>query len=161
MGAMLKVAPQIDVRGVFYKQQDANFFPTSSFVIGRSIAALPTSIIDALFYGTVIYWFTGLAYNEGASAANFFVFLLLVLVTAYSSGLMFSIFSAIIKDRPTAQACMSITVVVLVLFSGFTVQPDVIPAYWIWVYWISEYQLDWQVEAICVVLICMSGCCQR
>lgn len=28
MGAMLKVAPQIDVRGVFYKEQDANFYPT-------------------------------------------------------------------------------------------------------------------------------------
>ena len=145
---MLKVAPQIDVRGVFYKQQDANFFPTSSFVIGRSIAALPTSIIDALFYGTVIYWFTGLAYNEGASAANFFVFLLLVLVTAYSSGLMFSIFSATIKDRPTAQACMSITIVVLVLFSGFTVQPDVIPAYWIWVYWINLFA--WMLRALLV-----------
>ena len=148
MGAMLKVAPQIDVRGTFYKQQDANFFPTSSFVIGRSMAALPTSVIDALFYGTVIYWFTGLAYSDGASVANFFVFLLLVLVTAYSSGLMFSIFSGIIKDRPTAQACMSISVVVLVLFSGFTVQPDVIPVYYIWVYWINLFA--WMLRALLV-----------
>ena len=28
LGAMLKVAPQIDTRGVFYKEQDANFYPS-------------------------------------------------------------------------------------------------------------------------------------
>jgi ABC-type Na+ efflux pump permease subunit len=61
------------------------------------------------------------------SASNYFVFLLLVLLAAFTCGLMFSIFSATIKDRPTAQAAMSIALIVMVLFSGFTVQPNVIP----------------------------------
>ncbi|EJK64578.1 hypothetical protein THAOC_14676, partial [Thalassiosira oceanica] len=61
-------------------------------------------------------------------ASSYFMFLLLILLCAFTCGVMFSFFSATIKDRPTAQACMSIALVVLVLFSGFTVQPDVIPA---------------------------------
>lgn len=47
--------------------------------------------------------------------------------------------SATIKDRPTAQACMSIALVVMVLFSGFTVAPSVIPPYYIWIYWINMF----------------------
>jgi len=148
LGAMLKVAPQIDVRGIFYKQQDANFYPTGAYVMGRSLAALPTSIIDAVVYGTIIYWFVGLAYNDGATVGNYFMFLLLVLVTAYCAGLTFSIFSAISKDRSTAQAYLSIAVVVMVLFSGFTVQPDIIPNYWIWVYWINMFA--WMLRALVV-----------
>ena len=135
MGAMLKIAPQIDVRGVFYKEQDANFYPTWTFVSSRSLAGLPTSIQDAVVYGSFIYWFSGFV----PSAANYFVFLLLTLMCAFTVGLMFSIFSASIKDRPSAQAAMSITIVIMVLFSGFTVQPDVIPPYYIWIYW-SEFR---------------------
>lgn len=123
LGAMLKVGPQIDVRGVFYKEQDANFYPTWTFVLARACAGLPTSVQDSLVYGSLVYWMAGFT----VSASNYFVFLLLVLLAAFTCGLMFSIFSATIKDRPTAQAAMSITLIIMVLFSGFTVQPDVIP----------------------------------
>ena len=61
---------------------------------------------------------------------------------------MFSVFSATVKDRPLAQACMSITLVVLILFSGFTVQPDVIPPYYIWIYWMNLYA--WIIRAVVI-----------
>ena len=61
---------------------------------------------------------------------------------------MFSVFSATVKDRPLAQACMSITLVVLILFSGFTVQPDVIPPYYIWIYWANIYA--WIIRAVVI-----------
>lgn len=144
MGAMLKVAPQIDARGVFYKEQDANFYPTWTYVFARSLAGLPTSIQDSLVYGSFIYWFAGFA----PSASNYFVFLLLVLLCAFTCGLMFSIFSATIKDRPSAQAAMSVTLVIMILFSGFTVQPDVIPPYYIWIYWGNLFA--WVIRAIVI-----------
>ena len=80
MGAMLKVAPQIDVRGVFYKECDANFYPTWVYVLARSLAGIPTSIQDSVIYGSFIYWFAGFV----PSAANYFVFLLLTLLCAFT-----------------------------------------------------------------------------
>jgi ABC-type multidrug transport system permease subunit len=127
LGAMQRVPPQLDVRPTFYKQQDANFYPTGTFVLARSIAGIPSSLIDALVYGTIVYWFVGLAFNDGASIANFFIFLLIVLIAAFSSGMMFGILSGACPDRSTAQASMSVALIIMVLFSGFTVQPDVIP----------------------------------
>jgi hypothetical protein len=127
VGAMLKVPAQFEPRSIFYKQQDANFFPTWTFVAGRSLAGFPTSLIDGLLYGSIIYWFVGLSSSDGPAA--YFVFVLLIICGSMTAGLVFSIFSATVKDKPTAQACMSVSIVLLVLFSGFTVQPDVIPAY--------------------------------
>ena len=75
-----KVAPQIDTRGIFYKEQDANFYPTWTYVLARSLAGLPTSIQDALVYGSFIYWFAGFA----PSAGCYFVFLLLTLLCAFT-----------------------------------------------------------------------------
>ena len=144
LGAMLKIAPQIDTRGVFYKEQDANFYPTWTFVLGRSLAGLPSSLQDSLIYGSLIYWLVGLAPTAGC----YFVFLLLIQLSAITCGLMLSIFSATIKDRPSAQAAMSISLIVLILFSGFTVQPDVIPAYYIWIYWSNL--LAWILRALLI-----------
>lgn len=123
----MKIPAQFETRSIYYKQQDGNFFPTWSYVVGRSIAGIPTAITDMVLFGTIIYWFVGLAFKDGASIGNFFIFLLLVFITSLAAGLVFSVFSSLVKDRPTSQACMTVTVVILVLFSGFTVQPDLIP----------------------------------
>jgi ABC-type Na+ efflux pump permease subunit len=144
LGAMLKVPPQIDTRGVFYKEQDANFYPTWTFVLSRSLAGLPSSLQDGLIYGSLIYWLVGLAPTAGC----YFVFLLLIMLSAFACGLMFSIFSAMVKDRPQAQAVMSVSIIVMILFSGFTVQPDVIPVYYIWIYWSNL--MAWIIRALLV-----------
>lgn len=127
LGAMMKVPAQFETRSIYYKQEDGNFFPTWTYVVGRSLAGIPTALTDCILFGTIIYWFVGLAFNDGASIANFFVFLLLVFITSLSAGLVFSIFSSLVKDKPTSQATMTVTVVILVLFSGFTVQANLIP----------------------------------
>ena len=77
----------------------------------------------------MIFWLTGLAYNDGASIANYFMFMLLLFVTSLSAGLLFGILTTIVSVVTMAQASMAFVMVILVLFSGFTVQPDVIPAY--------------------------------
>lgn len=121
MGAMLKIPAQYAVRGILYKQQDANFYPTWTYVVGRSIASIPISVIDGLLYGTIVYWFVGLAWNDGASIGNYFMFIFMAMFTSISIGLLFSLFPAITTDRSTGQAAMSVTVVFLILFCGFTV----------------------------------------
>jgi len=96
-------------------------------------------MIDGIVYGTTVYWFVGLAHNDGASSGNYIMFVMITIMSSTGIGLLFSIFSAITKDRSTGQAAMSITLVLLILFSGFTVSPNNIPAYWIWLYWVNIF----------------------
>lgn len=67
------------------------------------MASIPASLIDGIVYGTVIFWFVGLAHNEGASIGNYFMFMALVLMASVVIGLQFSIFPAVTKDRSTGQ----------------------------------------------------------
>jgi ABC-type multidrug transport system permease subunit len=127
LGAMLFVVKQFPLRSIFYKQQDANFYPTWTYVVGRSVATIPSAAIDSFLYGSIVFFFAGLAFNDGASFANYIVFLLSLFVLSLTTGLFFSMYSAALRDINIAQAAMALSVIVLVLFSGFTVQPDVIP----------------------------------
>jgi len=127
VGAMVLITKQFPARSIYYKHQDANFFPTWTYVVGRSVASVPTALLDAVGYGTIIYWFVGLAWDDGANISSYFMFMFLILLTALTTGLFFSIFTGVVKVVTIAQSCMSITAILFVLFSGFTVQPDVIP----------------------------------
>jgi xanthosine utilization system XapX-like protein len=55
------------------------------------------------------------------------MFLLLLFITSLSAGLVFGVLAAVVSVVSMAQASLAFVVVILVLFSGFTVQPDVIP----------------------------------
>jgi hypothetical protein len=127
VGAMLLVVKQFPLRSIFYKQQDANFYPTWTYVVGRSVATIPSALIDSFLYGTIVFFFAGLAINDGASVANYIVFVLSLFVLALTAGLFFSMYSAAVENIHIAQAAMAVSTIVLMLFSGFTVQPDVIP----------------------------------
>ena len=139
LGSMLATPQQVDKRAIFYKHQDANFFPTWTFVVGRSLATIPQALIDSVIYGTLVYFFVGLSYQDGATVANYFVFLLFVLSTSYCASLVFAIFSSALRDKAACQAGMAVLLVIMVIFSGFTVQPDVIPTYFIWIYWANFF----------------------
>ena len=109
LGAMMQVGEQFVPRAIFYKQQDANMFPSWTYVIGRSIASIPNALIDGLLFGTITYWFVGLAYNDGASIANYFIFILLLFCISLSAGLLFSVYSSCVGDATIAQAAMAVT----------------------------------------------------
>jgi ABC-2 type transporter len=48
LGAMVLIVKSFPARSIFYKQQDANFFPTWAYVLGRSLSTVPVAMIDAI-----------------------------------------------------------------------------------------------------------------
>jgi ATP-binding cassette, subfamily G (WHITE), member 2, SNQ2 len=120
VGVMVFVTRQFSERAIFYKHQDANFFPPWCFVVGRLVSTIPSAAIDAIGYGTIVYFLVGLAYNDGASIANYFIFVLMMFIASMTSALFFSIFSACIATVTVAQSCMAISAIIFIVFSGFT-----------------------------------------
>jgi len=148
---MVAIGRQFSDRSIFYKHQDANFFPTYAYVFGKSVASIPIAITgtfcqvdwrplysfvaankitfqlsifkDAICYGTAVYFLVGLSYNDGASVANYFIFLLLVFTASLTTGLFFMIYSASVRVVTTARACIALATVVFLVVCGFTVQP--------------------------------------
>jgi len=106
---MLTVGEQFVPRAIFYKHQDANLFPAWTYVLGRSLSTIPMALLDGLVFGSIIFWYSGLAYNDGASVANYFIFILLLFCISLSAGLLFSVFSSAVRDRTLAQAAMAVS----------------------------------------------------
>ncbi len=108
VGGMTSVIKQFPARSIFYKQQDANFFPTWCYIAGRSLASIPNSFLDATIYGTAVYFLAGLAHNDGATIGSFFMFWLLLFTMSLTSGLFFGFFSAGVQTLTVAQVSTSI-----------------------------------------------------
>lgn len=85
VGNLPFIFTQVDNRPIVYKHLDLNFYRALVFVIGRSVAAIPSVILDILLYGVVVFFLSGMAYNDGATLWNFFVFLLLLFITSYTT----------------------------------------------------------------------------
>jgi ABC-2 type transporter len=117
--------------------------------LARSIAAIPVGLIDALYFGSLIYFLVGLALNQGdASVVNYFLFMLILFISAWTSGLFFSIYSSCVLTITATHALLAVTLILMLLFCGFTVQPDVIPVYYVWIYWINYF--SWLFRALVV-----------
>jgi len=148
MGSLPVVFSQVDNRPIVYKHLDRNFYRALIFVFGRCIATIPAIFLDIILYGVVVFFLSGMAYNDGATFWNFVIFLLLLFMTAFTTASFFSIFSALAKDTPNATALMTLSILLMILFSGFTVQPAVIPNYWIWLYWLNYFA--WMLRAVLI-----------
>ncbi|KAH9140598.1 hypothetical protein AeNC1_019506, partial [Aphanomyces euteiches] len=77
LGQIALLPSFMESRAIYYKQRSANFYRTSSYVIGQTITLLPMSICEAVVFGSIIYWVSGLVSDVGA----FFIFELILLIT--------------------------------------------------------------------------------
>ena len=131
LGAMTAAPAQVAERLIYYKQKDANFYPPFPYVIGRSIAMIPQAILDVFTFGTIIYFMVGLA--PGAQYFFTFIAILFVFTIVMNQGL--SIFAAIAPNASAVQGFGACALLFNVVFCGFILFPNVIPPYYIWIYW--------------------------
>ncbi len=82
IGTLPFVITQVDSRVVVYKHQELNFYPTWIFILARFVALLPAIVLDIIIYGTVVFFLSNMAYNDGATLWNFLIFLLLIFLNA-------------------------------------------------------------------------------
>lgn len=101
-GAMATTSRQFSSRAIFYKHQDANFFPAWTFVVARSIASIPSACMDGLIYGTFVYFLVDLSSSDGANILSYFTFVAMMIAVSLTAGLYFSIFSASVQTLTVA-----------------------------------------------------------
>jgi len=144
LGAMTSAPALVDDRVIFYKHADANFYSAFPYVIGNAVALMPQALTDVLIFGSIIYWMVGLA----ADVSNFFIFIAILFVFSISMNQMLAVFTTFSKTKTNVQGYSSVVLLFLVLFCGFIVNPDVIPRYYIWIYWWNP--LAWSYRALLV-----------
>ncbi|KAL0583310.1 hypothetical protein ABG067_006811 [Albugo candida] len=140
--AWQQVTIAFQLRKVFYKQRTRNFFRTSSYAIATSIVQIPVNLTVALVMGTFFYFMSGLV----RTAEKFFVCLLIWVAFQHAIGAWMTLISSVSPSITVGQAAAGLSVSFFLLFSGNIILADLIPDYWIWMYWFNP--LSWALRSI-------------
>jgi ABC-type multidrug transport system ATPase subunit len=122
-------------KAVYYKQYQASFFPSLSFVLSQSFVLLPLQILEAILFSLITYFSVGMSLDDGGG--QFFLFVLTILLFGISVSQIFRLVASLTAEPTSAQPICGVILVVMVLFSGYIIPKNGISDGWIWFYWIN------------------------
>ncbi|ETP00035.1 hypothetical protein F441_22542, partial [Phytophthora nicotianae CJ01A1] len=129
------------LRKVFYKQRPRNFFRTTSYAIAESVVQIPVNLVVSFILGTFFYFMSGLT----RTFEKYIVFFIVLVAFQHAISAYMTMLSSLSPSITVGQALASISVSFFLLFSGNIILADLIPDYWIWMYWFSP--VSWALRS--------------
>ncbi|KAH7472627.1 ABC transporter G family member 37 [Phytophthora ramorum] len=139
--AWQQITISFQLRGVFYKQRPRNFFRTMSYAIAETVVQIPVNLSVAFILGTFFYFMSGLT----RTFEKYIVFFLVLVCFQHAIGAYMTMLSSLSPSITVGQALAGISVSFFLLFSGNIILADLIPNYWIWMYWFNP--LAWALRS--------------
>ncbi|KAL4146237.1 hypothetical protein PRNP1_012105 [Phytophthora ramorum] len=139
--AWQQITISFQLRKVFYKQRPRNFFRTSSYAIAESVVQIPVNMADSFVLGTFFYFMRGLT----RTFEKYIVFYLVLLCFQHAISAYMTMLSSLAPSITVGQALAAISVSFFLLFSGTIILADLIPDYWVWMYWFSP--ISWALRS--------------
>eukprot|EP00903_Cladosiphon_okamuranus_P018818 g17309.t1 len=143
MAGMAQIPPAIEQRGVFYKQSQQGFYPTSCEVVADTLVNNALTVLCSIIFAPVVYFLVGLSSsNDGA---RFFTFMVIVTVANVNITQYFRFLASFMPNFTLAQGFAGLSVLFCVLFCGYLIPGEDIPPWWIWMFYINP--LTWAFRA--------------
>ncbi|THG12206.1 ABC transporter G family member 6-like [Camellia sinensis] len=120
-------------RYIFMRETAHNSYRRSSYVVSRSLTAIPALIFLSVVFAAITFWSVGL--SGGVSG---FLFYFLVILGSFWAGSSFVTFLSGVVPHVMLGYTISVAILAyFLLFSGFFINRDRIPPYWIWFHYMS------------------------
>ncbi|KAF8037991.1 hypothetical protein BT93_B0745 [Corymbia citriodora subsp. variegata] len=123
-------------RRVLMKESSRGAYRISSYMVANTIVFLPFLFAVAFLFAVPVYWIVGL--NPSIGAFAFFTFIVWVIVLMASSLVLF--LSAVSPDFISGNSLISTVLGAFFLFSGYFIPKEIIPKYWLFMYYVSLYR---------------------
>lgn len=120
-------------RYIFMRETAYNAYRRSSYVLSRSLTALPSLVFLSLAFSATTFFAVGL--DGGLSGFFFFFFIIFASFWAGSSFVTF--LSGVVPHVMLGYTIVVAILAYFLLFSGFFINRDRIPPYWIWFHYLS------------------------
>lgn len=144
LGQASQVPTFMEARRIFYKQRGANFFSSISYVASASALQIPVAAAEAILFGSLVYWLAGFVQKP----TEFLIYELTLFLTNLLLASFFFFISAIAPDMNIGLPLTSVSILLFVIFAGFVVTKNLIPDYFIWIYWIDP--IAWGIRTLAV-----------
>ncbi|KAL8539052.1 hypothetical protein ACS0TY_000880 [Phlomoides rotata] len=117
-------------RYIFMRETAYNAYRRSSYVLSHSLVSLPSLLFLSLAFAAITFWAVGL---DGS-----FLFYFLIIFASFWAGSSFVTFlSGVVPHVMLGYTIVVAILAYFLLFSGFFINRDRIPSYWIWFHYIS------------------------
>ncbi|KAM7275292.1 hypothetical protein ACFE04_017158 [Oxalis oulophora] len=123
----------VDKLPIFYKQRDLLFYPSWVFTLPASILAIPTSFVEATLWTASTYYIMGF----DPSTTRFLKQFLILTLSGQMSYALFRCIGAFSRNPTVANTGGSLSIVWLLIFSGFVVSRENMPKWLVWGFWTS------------------------
>ncbi|XP_010516065.1 PREDICTED: ABC transporter G family member 16 [Camelina sativa] len=120
-------------RYIFMRETAYNAYRRSSYVLSHAIVTFPSLIFLSVAFAATTFWAVGL---EGGLMG--FLFYCLIILASFWSGSSFVTFlSGVVPHVMLGYTIVVAILAYFLLFSGFFINRDRIPQYWIWFHYLS------------------------
>jgi ATP-binding cassette, subfamily G (WHITE), member 2, PDR len=108
------------------------------------ISDAPVKMIIALFFNVILYFLAGLS----PTASQFFVFFLFTVLVRFTMSALFRTVAAATKTVSQALAIAGVLVLVIVIYTGYTIPKSYMHPWFKWLVWLNP--LAYAFEALMV-----------
>uniref|UniRef100_A0A0D9VIV3 ABC transporter G family member 5 n=1 Tax=Leersia perrieri TaxID=77586 RepID=A0A0D9VIV3_9ORYZ len=130
----------VQERHIYLRETAHNAYRRVSYVVANSVVAFPPLVILSLAFAVTTFFAVGLA-GGGSSFAFFF---LIVLASFWAGSGFVTFLSAVVPHVMLGYTVVVAILAYFLLFSGFFINRDRIPNYWIWFHYMSLVKYPYQ-----------------
>ncbi|KAL2502800.1 ABC transporter G family member 2 [Forsythia ovata] len=127
-------------RYIFVRETSYNAYRRSSYVVSHALISIPSLLVLSLAFAAITYWSVGLA----GGTSGFLFFLIFIFASFWAGSSFVTFLSGVIFNVMMAYTVVVAILAYFVLFSGFFITRDRIPAYWIWFHYLSLVKYPFQ-----------------
>ncbi|KAL0401414.1 UNVERIFIED_CONTAM: ABC transporter G family member 1 [Sesamum latifolium] len=117
-------------RYIFMRETAYNAYRRSSYVLSHSLVSLPSLLFLSLAFAATTFWAVGL---DG----SFFFYFLIIFASFWAGSSFVTFLSGVVPHVMLGYTIVVAILAYFLLFSGFFINRDRIPPYWIWFHYIS------------------------
>eukprot|EP00752_Nemacystus_decipiens_P009950 g8873.t1 len=122
-------------------------YGVASFCVANAVVQVPFVLLIALCCSTPVYWITDM--ND--DPARYFLFVLVMFLMLFVVESLAQLVGVLIKNFVLGIASFASLLSVFFIFNGFFIDPNNMPDFWVWLYWISPLRYAWEALAKIVI----------
>mmetsp|Transcript_12942 Transcript_12942/g.36665 ORF Transcript_12942/g.36665 Transcript_12942/m.36665 type:complete len:696 (-) Transcript_12942:27-2114(-) len=123
-------------RPLFLKEKASGMYRVSAYYMAKTFVDIPTLLIAPTVFCVISYFFVGFQ----LSFEKFLIFWLTIIVFVGTMTSLFTTISCAAPNIQVAQMVASLFTVVFFLFGGFYITAGSIPAYYVWIKYLSPFK---------------------
>ncbi|KAG6557622.1 hypothetical protein Mapa_000903 [Marchantia paleacea] len=130
----------LEERQIFIRETSRGAYRAATYVISGAIVIIPFLMILAVVFSAISYWLVGFVAEPGP----FFFFTLTVFLVLLVANSFVSFVSGLVPNFTVGNSLCSAIIAYFFLFSGFFIERNNIPKYWIWLHYLSLFKYPFE-----------------